>query len=90
MKYPRSIKLLPLSCLLQALLCNRGIAQDPVGHMQPLGSHMAPLEVEVRDSVPDPIEFFNNYVKLSKPVLFKGAAKKFKSFETWKNDDHLA
>jgi len=59
------------------------------GHLQPLGSHRPPMHVDVLFSQLDPIEFFDNYVKASKPVLFKGAARSFPSFMVWKNDSYL-
>nr|XP_002126999.2 jmjC domain-containing protein 5-like [Ciona intestinalis] len=61
----------------------------PPGHMQPIGSHTPPMSIEERNDFPDPIELFDNYVSPGKPVLFKGAAKKFPSYYNWKNDTYL-
>ncbi|XP_070543367.1 bifunctional peptidase and (3S)-lysyl hydroxylase Jmjd7-like [Ptychodera flava] len=59
------------------------------GHMKPLGAHRPPEEpIDVLDYVPDPHSFFENYVFPGKPVLFRGAAKRMKAFQTW-NDDYL-
>ncbi|XP_032229614.2 uncharacterized protein LOC5505291 isoform X2 [Nematostella vectensis] len=57
---------------------------DPLGHMMPLGSHQ-PKEgdVESRDDMPSPSEFYHNYVLASKPVIFRGAAKSSKGFNLW-------
>ncbi|CAK8680367.1 unnamed protein product [Clavelina lepadiformis] len=62
---------------------------DLSGHLQPLGSHTTPSLVDEREDVPNPVEFFNKYVKHGRPVLFKGAAKSFPSFKTWQGDSHL-
>nr|CAB3257799.1 jmjC domain-containing protein 7 [Phallusia mammillata] len=62
---------------------------DPPGHMQPIGAHAPPLPLAELDTFPGPIEFFDNYVKPSRPVVFRGAAKQFPSFDNWKNDDYL-
>ena len=59
------------------------------GHLQPLGFHRPPMHVDIRDSSLNPIEFFDAFVKPSKPVLLKGAAKSFPSFMLWKNDSCL-
>lgn len=64
-------------------------SNDPPGHLQPLGSHVAPMEIEVRSDEIDPKEFFEKYVIQSKPVLMKGAAKRFPSYENWRNDTYL-
>jgi len=66
-----------------------GQSEDPPGHMQPIGSHQAPLPIDEVITLPDPIEFYDEYVQPSKPVLFKGAAKKFPSFALWKDDEYL-
>lgn len=62
---------------------------DPPGHLKPIGSHVAPLPLDEIDAFPGPVDFFDNYVKASKPVLFKGAAKQFPSFNNWKDDEYL-
>ena len=59
------------------------------GHMMPIGSNSELLDVEVRDVLPGPTEFYNNYVRPSRPVLFRGLAKRFASFENMKSDAYL-
>jgi len=50
--------------------------QDLPGHLQPLGSHQAP-EPPIREvqGFPSPLEFYDEHVVKSAPVLMKGAAK---------------
>ena len=62
----------------------------PPGHMKALGSHRPPVKngVDVLDSVPSPLEFFDKYVKEGKPVLFRGASKNMKAFKLW-SDEYL-
>ena len=62
----------------------------PPGHMKALGSHRPPVKngVDVLDSVPSPLEFFDKYVKEGKPVLFRGAGKNMKAFKLW-SDEYL-
>ena len=64
-------------------------ANDTPGHMQPLGSHRPPMQIDVVEKMLHPLEFFDKYVQPSKPVLMKGAAKNFPSFGLWKNDSYL-
>lgn len=49
---------------------------DLVGHLKPLG-HQQPPDVVTEElhTVPQPQEFWENYVRVNKPVLFRGAAK---------------
>lgn len=58
------------------------------GHLEPLGSHRAPDAIEERDDIPTALEFWNNYVKISKPVVFRGAAKHSKAYKLW-TDEYL-
>ena len=62
----------------------------PPGHMQPLGSHRPPDPVEefYVDNLPTPEEFWRKYVKPSKPVVFRGAAKKSPGTWLW-TDEYL-
>nr|XP_039252611.1 uncharacterized protein LOC120329885 [Styela clava] len=62
---------------------------DPKGHLQPLGSHMPPIKIDVIDTPPTPQEFFEKYIKVNKPVVIKGAAKVFSNFKTWQDDEYL-
>jgi len=63
--------------------------EEPLGHLKPIGSSSELLSVEVRDDLPNPVEFFEKYVKASKPVIFRGAAKRFPSFNHLRNDSYL-
>lgn len=60
----------------------------PKGHLEPLGSHRAPDAIEERHDIPTPLEFWSNYVKISKPVVFRGAAKHSKAYKLW-TDEYL-
>ncbi|XP_028411093.1 uncharacterized protein LOC114533693 [Dendronephthya gigantea] len=55
----------------------------PKGHLKPLGSHRSPESIDERFDVPSPLEFWTDYVKISKPVVFRGAAKHSKAFTSW-------
>lgn len=57
----------------------------PVGHLKPLGSHRPP-EVNLVDDlqeIPSPQEFWTNYVRPSKAVVLRGAAKHGRAFTEW-------
>nr|XP_002737753.2 PREDICTED: lysine-specific demethylase 8-like [Saccoglossus kowalevskii] len=63
--------------------------EHPRGHLQPLGSHQPPEgDIEKIDVIPPPDVFYNKYIKRSKPVIFKDAAKALPGFSLW-NDDYL-
>ncbi|XP_065193061.1 lysine-specific demethylase 8-like [Sycon ciliatum] len=65
------------------------MAADRSGHLKPLGSHRPPDgDVEILDYVPHPIDFYENYVKASKPVLLRGATKGSRAYKLW-NDEYL-
>ena len=68
----RTAFLLGLCCLALFALAE----QDLPGHLQPLGSHQAP-EPPIREvqGFPSPLEFYDEHVVKSAPVLMKGAAK---------------
>ena len=60
------------------------------GHMQPIGSHRPPEEsIEVRTSVPDPLEFYDKYMTKHIPVLFKGALAGTPAVTLWGDDEYL-
>ena len=65
-------------------------ANNPLhGHLQPLGSQIAPVgDVLTLAEVPSPQEFFDEFVKPGKPVLFKGAAIPTPAYKSW-SDDYL-
>ena len=59
------------------------------GHMEPIGNQRkSEGHIDVTDEIPDAMKFFNDYVKASKPIVFKGAAKKLPAFSKW-SDDYL-
>eukprot|EP00057_Strongylocentrotus_purpuratus_P027318 XP_011681792.1 PREDICTED: lysine-specific demethylase 8 [Strongylocentrotus purpuratus] len=64
---------------------------DLPGHLKPLGSHRPPEDpgIDVLHRVPDPLDFFNRYVKDGKPVIFKGAAQNMDSYKLW-TDEYLS
>ncbi|XP_070571172.1 uncharacterized protein [Ptychodera flava] len=54
------------------------------GHMKPFGFQSDPTETtEELDYVPHPTEFYEKYVKLRKPVMFRGAATKSQAYHLW-------
>ncbi len=53
------------------------------GHLKPFGDHMAPMPLEETEEIPDAKTFFQKYVLPSRPIVFRGAAKKFKAFSKW-------
>lgn len=59
------------------------------GHLEPLGSNVVPLKVSERNDFPNPLEFFDDYVKVSRPVVMRGVAKIYPSFERLANDTYL-
>ena len=67
----------------QSTLAGSGETSMPFGHLKPLGAHTQPGMVEERWDVPDAKEFWEKYVKPSKPVVFRGAAKTSGIFEKW-------
>ena len=63
---------------------------DPLGHMQPIGSHRPPEEnLTSLSYVPDPEEFYENFVFTHTPVLFKGAIAGTPAITKWNNDNYL-
>ena len=60
-----------------------GAGGPPLGHMQELGSHSDPLPVEERWDFPHPHEFWEKYVKGSRAVVFREAAKRSPAFTKW-------
>ena len=62
----------------------------PPGHLEPFGGHRpAEGDVDSLNAFPDPKTFFEKYVKVGKPVLFRGAAKGIPAFKLW-TDKYLA
>ena len=50
---------------------------------------MDPMEVEVLDHLPDSVTFYEEYVKTSRPVVFRGAAKRMETYEEFRSDAAL-
>ena len=59
------------------------------GHDKPFGIGLDTLDVRVRTELPDPVALWEHYVQTSTPVLFKGVAKKFPSYNNFRNDTYL-
>ena len=60
------------------------------GHMQPIGSHRPPEEsISILSYVPDPVEFYEEYLLMQTPVLFKGAIAGTPALTKWKDDKYL-
>jgi len=57
------------------------------GHLKPLGEqHPSMGHIEIREDFPDPITFHKEYIVGSKPVVFRGAAKKIPAFNLWTDE----
>ena len=62
----------------------------PPGHLKPLGENLeVVMTIEVREDLPSPVELWDKYVKASKPVLLRGAAKTFPNFDKLRDDKYL-
>lgn len=63
----------------------------PVGHLQPLGSHRPPATDLVDETAewPSPQDFWNKYVKPSRPLILRGGAKYSRAFSEW-TDEYLS
>ena len=71
------------------LCCSSNVELNaPRGHLQPLGSHTDPEPVPefTRDNYPTPEEFWKNFVKPSKPAVFRGGAKDWTGFTKWTDE----
>ena len=81
-------KSIPLFFFL-VLVFSKAENQAPKGHLQPLGSHQPPEKfLETKKEVPQPEQFFKNYVLPGVPLLFKGAAKTIPAYSKW-SDEYL-
>ena len=70
------------------MVCSANTANLP-GHLKPLGSHRDPNgSIDEIQGFPDPELFFEKYVKASKPVVFKDAAKMVPAYSKW-TDEYL-
>ncbi len=69
-------------------LCNE-VEVPPAGHMQPLGSHMPPSQIEVLKEFPSALTFYNSYVRNNLPVKLQGLLKNTDVLKNWKKDEYL-
>lgn len=62
----------------------------PIGHLQPLGLHRPPIKngVKILNYLPDPTEFWKEYIVKGKPVIFRNVAKSLNIFNLW-TDNYL-
>lgn len=61
----------------------------PAGHLEPLGAHRpAEGHIDIVEGFVEPEIFYEEYVKPSKPVVFKNAALGIPAFSSW-SDDYL-
>ncbi|XP_076305315.1 bifunctional peptidase and arginyl-hydroxylase JMJD5-like isoform X2 [Tachypleus tridentatus] len=60
----------------------------PPGHLKPLGFHQPPIPDGVTEmfEFPSPQQFWKEFVQASKPVIFRGVAKKLPAFSLWTDD----
>ena len=57
------------------------------GHGEPIGSHRpSDGEIDILTSFPSPHNFWNKYVSIGKPCLFRGAAVQYPAIIKWTND----
>nr|XP_026694374.1 uncharacterized protein LOC113475085 [Ciona intestinalis] len=64
-------------------------AQDPVGHLKPLGEQTpptVPIDEFTIDNAPRPYDFYENYVKPSKAAIFRGAMLDTSGFKLWTDE----
>lgn len=59
------------------------------GHMQPIGSHRPPEDIYTLSYVPDPIEFYEDFMIMQRPALFKGAIAGTPAVTKWIDDEYL-
>ena len=79
-----------LFILLQVAIVVIGNEDDLPGHMQPIGSHRPPEEsISILPYVPDPLEFYEKFIMLKTPALFKGAIADTPAVTKWINDEYL-
>ena len=77
-----------LICIIAVIGSDGGV--DLPGHMQPIGSHRPPEDnITILSYVPDPLEFYEEYMSLKKPVLLKGAISSTPAVTKWISDEYL-
>lgn len=82
-------------CLLSSFamaLATETLKEAPKGHLEPFGGWMDGKPIEERTTIPEPLDFFNEYCNsdngAGKPVVFRGAANSMKSSK-WGTDDDI-
>ncbi len=81
-----------LSLYIAIVLCLKHSLCDealPPGHLQPLGSHVAPKTIEESDTFPDPLTFHYSYVRKNTPVKLNGLLKTTDVLTNWQSDEYL-
>ncbi|XP_052244595.1 tRNA wybutosine-synthesizing protein 5-like [Dreissena polymorpha] len=69
--------------------CDLDLTKEP-GHLKPFGTGGVNRPVEEIDGFPDPEYFFENYVKPTKPLKMKGAARISKAMGKWSDEYFLS
>ena len=59
------------------------------GHLLPLGSHTAPINVKRLTYLPSPTEFYLHFVERRTPVVMEGAMTTTEVLSNWQSDDYL-
>ena len=60
---------------------------DPLGHGQPIGGHRpSDGPVDIFEKFPTPQEFWEKYMRIGKPCVFRDAAKQFPAITKWTNE----
>ena len=75
--------------IFSSLLCLITTDRDkfPKGHGEELGKHRtSDGHVDILDNIPSPREFWAKYASVRRPVVFRGAGKKFPAFKLWTDE----
>ena len=59
------------------------------GHLLPLGSHTAPIDVKRLTYLPSPTDFYLHFVEKRTPVVMEGAMTTTEVLSNWQSDDYL-
>ena len=59
------------------------------GHLLPLGSHTAPINVKRLTYLPSPTEFYLHFVEKRTPVVMEGAITTTRVISNWQSDAYL-
>ena len=70
-----------------AIVCSE--KSDLPGHNLPLGSHTPPSDIDTVNGALEPLLFHSNYVKMKRPVKFKGLLQQNDVLKNWQSDDYL-